>query len=105
MTYEVRLAPQAIRDLRSLLLEKQAETSYHAAVWFFGLQDAVFSLEEMAHRSSKTTESSDLRHLLYGTKPHVYRIIYSIDEEARRVNVAQIRHGACHPFRKQKAET
>ncbi len=47
MTYEVRLSPQAVSDLRYLYEEKQVETSHHAAVWFIGLEAAVFSLESM----------------------------------------------------------
>jgi len=46
-----------------------------------------------------TPENAGLRHLLYGNRPHIYRIIYSIDEQAGEVNVAQIRHGARFPFR------
>ena len=103
MTYEVRLAPQAIRDLRTLYREKQAETSHHAAAWFLGLREAVFSLESLPDRCPFTSENRSLRHLLYGNKPHVYRIIFSIDEAARTVNVAQIRHGARKPLPKRKA--
>jgi mRNA-degrading endonuclease RelE of RelBE toxin-antitoxin system len=39
-------------------------------------------------------ESSRLRHLLYGKRPHVYRIIYAIDQRRRLVSVVHIRHGA-----------
>ncbi|HEX9202188.1 MAG TPA: hypothetical protein VF865_21700, partial [Acidobacteriaceae bacterium] len=49
-------------------------------------------------RSPVTPERAHLRHLLYGNKPHTYRILYSIDEEERIVNVAQIRHGARRPL-------
>lgn len=35
-----------------------------------------------------------LRHLLYGKKPHVYRVLYEIDEPQRTVWVLTIRHGA-----------
>jgi mRNA-degrading endonuclease RelE of RelBE toxin-antitoxin system len=35
-----------------------------------------------------------LRHLLYGKKPHVYRVIYEIDELRQAVWVLTIRHGA-----------
>jgi mRNA-degrading endonuclease RelE of RelBE toxin-antitoxin system len=100
MTYEVRLSPQAVSDLRHLYEEKQVETSHHAAVWFIGLETAVFSLESMPRRGVAAPEDQSLHHLLYGKKPHVYRIIYSIDEPLRRVNVAQIRHGAREPLPK-----
>ena len=35
-----------------------------------------------------------LRHLLYGKRPHVYRVIFEIDEPRKVVNVLTIRHGA-----------
>lgn len=35
-----------------------------------------------------------LRHLLYGRKPHVYRVIYEIDESSCTVWVLTIRHGS-----------
>jgi toxin ParE1/3/4 len=38
-----------------------------------------------------------LRHLLYGKKPHVYRVIYDIDEQRQLVTVLTIRHGAREP--------
>ena len=98
MTYEVRLSSQAVRDLRSLYKEKQAETSQHAATWFRGLEEAIFSLEKSPHRGVLTPEDKSLRHLLYGNRPHIYRVIYSIDESSQRVNIAQIRHGARQPI-------
>jgi mRNA-degrading endonuclease RelE of RelBE toxin-antitoxin system len=36
----------------------------------------------------------ELRHLLYGKKPHVYRVIYEVDEGRQAVLVLTIRHGA-----------
>jgi mRNA-degrading endonuclease RelE of RelBE toxin-antitoxin system len=35
-----------------------------------------------------------LRHLLYGAKPHAYRVIYEVDERQRKVWVLTIRHSA-----------
>jgi mRNA-degrading endonuclease RelE of RelBE toxin-antitoxin system len=32
--------------------------------------------------------------LLYGNKPHIYRILYSVSENPKVINVVQIRHGA-----------
>jgi toxin ParE1/3/4 len=36
----------------------------------------------------------ELRHLLYGKKPHVYRILYEVDERRQTVWVLTVRHGA-----------
>jgi mRNA-degrading endonuclease RelE of RelBE toxin-antitoxin system len=35
-----------------------------------------------------------LRHLLYGSKANVYRVIYEIDESRKAVRILTIRHGA-----------
>jgi mRNA-degrading endonuclease RelE of RelBE toxin-antitoxin system len=35
-----------------------------------------------------------LRHLLYGKKPHVYRVIYEVQEKQQTVWVLTIRRGA-----------
>jgi toxin ParE1/3/4 len=40
-----------------------------------------------------------LRYLLYGNKPHVYRILYRIDEKSRTVAIRHIRHGARTPIK------
>lgn len=39
-----------------------------------------------------------LRHLLYGSKPDVYRVIYEIDEARELVSVITIRHSAMDDF-------
>ena len=51
----------------------------------------------MPYRGAIAPENGELRQLLYGKRPHLYRIIYSVDEQAGEVRVAQIRHGARRP--------
>jgi plasmid stabilization system protein ParE len=94
MAYEVRLATRAINDLRHIYKTIEAETSQAANVWFRGLESAIFSLETYPARGAVAPERPHLRHLLYGNKPHVYRILYSISENPKVINIAQIRHGA-----------
>jgi plasmid stabilization system protein ParE len=36
----------------------------------------------------------NLRHLLYGRKPSIYRVIYRVREKQKKVEVLHIRHGA-----------
>jgi len=98
MAYEIRLAPQAVRDLRGIYQFIRAEDSAVARLWFLGLEAAVFSLDSMPYRGPVTPERASLRHLLYGNRPDIYRIIYSVDEDTRVVSVAQIRHGARRPL-------
>jgi toxin ParE1/3/4 len=100
-TFEVRLARRASQDLVDIYEAIEAESSLSAAKWFIGLESAILDLEILPSRGQITPERTELRHLLYGNKPHVYRVIYSIDEAARVVNVAQIRHGARRPLQRR----
>jgi toxin ParE1/3/4 len=50
-----------------------------------------------------TPENRALRHLLFGKKPHVYRVIFAIDGRALVVRVLHIRHGARRPLPKRRS--
>jgi toxin ParE1/3/4 len=76
-----------------------AEGSSVALRWYRGLKAAVLSLGELPNRCPVTPEAKGLRHLLYGNKPHIYRVIYRVVEEEKRVEVLHIRHGARRTFR------
>jgi toxin ParE1/3/4 len=98
MAYLVELAARAERDLNFLYEQINAAESAAAARWFNGLEQALFTLERFPRRCPLAPESkkarSSLRHLLYGRKPHVYRVIYEIDERRKVVRVLTIRHRA-----------
>jgi hypothetical protein len=81
------------RDLALLFLDVDAEHSDTALTWYRGLKEAILSLEEHPGRCPVTPENKKLRHLLYGHKPHIYRVIYRVIEKSRRVDVLHIRHG------------
>jgi toxin ParE1/3/4 len=98
MTYRVELTDRAVRDLAILYEEKRIEESKAASRWFNGLEQAVDTLENLPRRCASAPESRKcgrpLRHLLYGKKPHIYRVIFEIDESHKVVHVLTIRHGA-----------
>lgn len=94
MTYLVNLTARAERDFASLYEEIHVAESGAARKWYMGLKKAILSLEEMPHRCPATPENRQLRHLLYGRKPHVYRVIFRILEKQKRVDVLHLRHGA-----------
>jgi plasmid stabilization system protein ParE len=100
MGYLVSLTARAERDLASLFEAIHAEDSDAAMKWYLGLKNAVLSLEKRPHRCPRTPESPTLRNLLYGRKPHVYRVIYRVLEKERRVEVLHIRHGARGPIKR-----
>jgi mRNA-degrading endonuclease RelE of RelBE toxin-antitoxin system len=45
------------------------------------------------------TETDRLRHLLYGQKLSIYRVIYRVQEKQKVVQVLHIRHGARHKLK------
>jgi toxin ParE1/3/4 len=99
MAYLVRIASRAERDLVSLYEEINAPNSAAARGWYRGLKQAILSLAERPHRCPVTPENKKLRHLLYGEKPHLYRVIYRVEGRRRQVDVLHIRHGARRKFR------
>lgn len=98
MAYLVDLTARAERDLAYLYAEINAEYSDAALKWYLGLKEAILSLEDHPNRCPVTHENANLRHLLYGHKPHVYRVIFRVLERRKRVHVLHIRHGARRRF-------
>lgn len=94
MSFRVELAERAIRDLRRLYGEVRARHNPAASRWFDGLEARIAALADHPRRGGAVPEDVSLRQLLYGRRPHVYRIIYEIDEEHGVVYVLHIRHGA-----------
>lgn len=98
MAYKVDLAHQAMADMELIYEKIEADTSDAAEHWYRALELAISTLSDLPQRCPVTPERSHLRHLLYGNKPHIYRIIFEIDELRNMVTVAQIRHGARGPI-------
>jgi plasmid stabilization system protein ParE len=98
MTYRVEFSIRALLDLEVLYFEKNVADSNAAAKWFNGLQDAIDGLATLPHRCPFALERNgkdrELRQLLYGKKPHIYRVIYEVDEKQQMVKVFHIRYGA-----------
>ena len=78
MAYAVDLTARAERDLLSIYDYIHASDSEAAARWYLGLRRAVLSLEQFPNRCAATPENKKLRHLLYGRKPGVYRVIFRV---------------------------
>ena len=102
MAYLVELTLRAERDLDYLYERISAKESMAAARWFNGLEEAIYTLELLPRRCPVAPESKRakrrLRHLLYGAKRDVCRVIYEIDESRKMVRVLTIRHAAMDEF-------
>ena len=94
MAYRVRLMPRAERDLADIYRRIEAHPSDAALSWYRGLRDAIRTLRDSPNRCPATPGDRDLRHLLWGNKPHIYRVIYRVLEKQKQVEVLHIRHGA-----------
>lgn len=99
MAYRVKIMPRAERDLAGIYRRIEARTSGAARTWYLGLRDAIRALRSRPNRCPLTPEDGDLRHLLYGNKPHIYRAIYRVLEDEKQVLVLHIRHGARSEFK------
>jgi toxin ParE1/3/4 len=100
MAYLVKLMPRARRDLRLVFDYIQAGESPAAFPWYQGLEQEILSREETPNRCPGAAENGNLRHLLYGRNPHVYRMIYRVWEEKKQVDALHIRYGARCGFRR-----
>jgi plasmid stabilization system protein ParE len=98
MAYRVELSRRAELNLRSIFGYINATESIAAARWFFGLQDLIQSLSTLPDRGKVTDYDPKLRYLLYGNKPHLYRILCRIHTATSTVRIVHIRHGARKPL-------
>ncbi len=101
MAYRVEIARSAEADLEALYLWVVARAPHQGATWFNGLERAVLSLHEHPKRCPVAPENVGprlpVRVLSYGRKPHVYRVFFTVDDDAHVVHVVHIRHGARRP--------
>ena len=96
MAYRVEPTARAKHDLDAILewlLEQEAGDT--GLRWFRRMRQAIFSLAEFPHRCLIAPVSAEfpyeVRQLIFGNKPHQYRILFTIDQDA--VIVLHIRHG------------
>jgi plasmid stabilization system protein ParE len=101
MAFRVETTARAERDadklLRWLLARHAGETGLR---WYEGLENAIATLAELPERCPLAPENTrvpfEVRQLLYGRRPHVYRILFTIDGDT--VYVLHIRHGHREPL-------
>ncbi len=96
MAFEVRTTPEAEQEAVEILNWLMAEHAGEAGLrWFLRMDEAIASLGEMPMRCKLAPESKsfpfEVRELLYGQRPHVYRILSTI--EGSQVLILHLRHG------------
>ncbi len=99
MAYAVRIVPRAEKDLARIYGYINAAISDAAYAWYVGLVEQLFTLKDNPLRNPVTPEDPKYRHLLYGQKPDVYRVIYRMIDKTKLVEILLIRHGARDRFK------
>jgi plasmid stabilization system protein ParE len=96
MAFRVELTARARSDLDKILdwlIDQGAGES--GLRWFGKLKESIALLSELPHRCPLAPENAalqfEVRQLLYGHKPHEYRVLFTIDADI--VFVLRIRHG------------
>jgi plasmid stabilization system protein ParE len=96
MAFRVEVTPEAKLDAKRILKWLDSEQAGEAGLrWFHRLGEAIDSLSTFPKRCPVAPENAktpfELRQLVYGRKPHFYRILFTIEGDV--VYVLRIRHG------------
>ena len=75
MAYLVKITSRAERDLALPYQRINAGHSGAALKWYLELKENILSLEAHPNRCPLISEKYGLRHLLFGKKPNIYRVI------------------------------
>lgn len=81
--FRVKIAARAAKDLAAIYREIGGSNA--AMAWYNGLKDGIGSLRSNPHRCPVAPEDAMLRILLYGKKPHVYRVVFRVLEKSKHV--------------------
>jgi toxin ParE1/3/4 len=100
MAFRVEISAQAERDAEAILEWLLSQRTGQAGIdWFLAFDNAFASLAAFPERCPIAPENTrfpfEVRQLLHGRKPHLYRILFTI--EADTVYVLHIRHGRRKP--------
>ena len=93
MAYLVSLTERVLRELDEIYATINAAESAGAARWFTRLEDTIMLLARAPRMGKVTRQDKTVREIVYGNKPHLYRVLYEVDDEARQVHVLSIWHG------------
>jgi toxin ParE1/3/4 len=98
MVFRVRLMPEAADEAERLYWRLIEQSPMHGQQWYNSL---IVALDSLATNPARCPLAPDpalralrIRHLLYGKKPHIYRILFQISEDQETVEILHIRHGA-----------
>ena len=93
MAWRVELTERFLSDLDLLYGYIGAAESDGAARWIDKLQETLALLATAPHIGKPLRNDLTARELIYGNKPHLYRIVYECDEAAQTIYINFIPHG------------
>jgi plasmid stabilization system protein ParE len=93
MAYRVKFTRRARRDYLQLYNAINAAESVPAQQWLRRLDETIALLAFAPRMGAATHEDNSVRQVIYGNKPHFYRILYDIDDADQRVDILSIWHG------------
>jgi plasmid stabilization system protein ParE len=107
MTYKIDISIPALQDAEFAYLWYRDFDSEAAKMWYEGLLEAIFSLEENPLRCPIAPESRfigrEIKQLIYG-KSRTYRIFYEVLEDKKTVRIYRIWHSSRNWLTKEEFE-
>jgi plasmid stabilization system protein ParE len=101
MKYRVIIEAAARQDLEAVVLWIAEHSREAAREWYWRVKEAIGTLRTSPFRCPLAPENAafeqEIRHLLYGRRRYVYRILFTV--RGAKVHVLHIRHGAREPLR------
>ncbi len=100
MAFRVEISAQAESDVNAILEWLLSQHAGDTGIrWDLALDNTIASLATFPERCSLAPETAhfpfEVRQLFYGSKPNLYRILFTIEGDT--VNVLHIRHGRRKP--------
>ncbi len=96
MAYRIRLLPRAAEDIEKIYRRIIEQAPVAGQRWYNALIERIQSLDTFPERGEVVEALSQPNHLvrklLFGHKPHTYRIYFEVSGE--QVRVLHVRHGA-----------
>jgi plasmid stabilization system protein ParE len=97
MAHSLILLPKADADIRRTMRWIESEVSFEASIrWHEKLRTAVRTFSKNPERYPEAYEAEilnlNLRMMLFGKKPHVYRVLYTFTDS--HVYIHRVRHAA-----------
>jgi len=89
MKYRVIVQPPALEDLEEAYLWAAQRAPQTAARWYNRFRDALQTLRTNPQRCAPAPEDAEIepeiRQFLFGKKPHVFRVLFTIDIDTVRI--------------------